>query len=521
MASTSNRLSPRQKMINLMYIVLTAMLALNVSSDVLDGFTQVHEGLRRSNENFDNRNAAIYNQLEAFADQNQEKGKPWFDKATDVRNTTSRMMSLIDSLKLEIVRKADGKKGNPNNIINRDDLEAAAVVMLSPANANGEKLRLNINRYRDFINQYIPDSLKRENINSVLSTEPVATKGTLNPQLWEEAKFDQQPVVAAVTLLTKLQSDLLYAEGEALQSIFSQVDASDVRVNELNAYVMPNSRIVMRGGKYSANIVLAAVDTTDRPVVFVNGQKLGNDQGLYELSPSQTGTFTYNGYLEVAHGDGSSSRHPFESSYTVIEPMATVSATMMNVLYAGIDNPIGISVPGVAMKDISATMTNGTLTRSGDRWIARPSTVGKDATVTVTATMDGRQVQVAQTNFRVRKLPDPTPFIAYTDEKGNTDTYRGGKPFAKTILMKSTGLQAAIDDGLLDTPFKVLGFETVFFDSMGNAIPETSDGANFSQRQRQQFQRLQRGKRFYISRIKAVGPDGITRDLSPMEVIVN
>ncbi len=141
--------------------------------------------------------------------------------------------------------------------------------------------------------------------------------------------------------------------------------------------------------------------------------------------------------------------------------------------------------------------------------------------MTVTANMDGRQVQVAQTNFRVRKLPDPTAFIAFTDANGNVDHYRGGKPFAKTLLMKSAGIQAAIDDGLLDTPFKVLSFETVFFDSMGNAIPEVSDGAGFSQRQRQSFQRLQRGKRFYISRIKAIGPDGITRDLSPMEVIVN
>ncbi len=135
--------------------------------------------------------------------------------------------------------------------------------------------------------------------------------------------------------------------------------------------------------------------------------------------------------------------------------------------------------------------------------------------------MDGNNVQMASTTFRVRKLPDPTPFIAFKDANGHTDHYRGGKPFAKSLLLQSPGLEAAIDDGLLDTPFKVLGFETVFFDSSGNAMPEVSDGAAFSARQKQQFQRLSRGKRFYISRIRAVGPDGINRDLSPMEVIVN
>ncbi len=521
MGANNNRLTPRQKMINLMYIVLTAMLALNVSSDVLVGFTQVHDGPSRTNDNVSRRNETIYRQLEAFTEMNPDKGQAWLDKAGGVRRATASMLALVDSLKLEIVHKADGPKGDPDNILNRDDLEAAAVVMLAPGENLGENLRQRVEGYRDYIGGFIPDSLKRENIVNMLSTAPVQRKGTLAPQLWEEAKFDQQPVVAAVTLLTKLQSDILYAEGEALSSIYSQVDAGDVRVNELNAYVMPQSRMVMRGGKYSANIVLAAVDTTARPVVYVQGQPLGNDRGLYELNPQSTGTFSYSGYLEVAHGDGTTTRHPFESSYTVIEPMATVSATMMNVLYAGIDNPVGISVPGVAMSDISATMSNGTLTRSGDHWVARPSAVGKDATVTVTANMDGRQVQVAQTTFRVRKLPDPTPFIAFTDAQGNVDHYRGGKPFAKTLLLKADGLQAAIDDGLLNTPFNVVSFETVFFDSMGNAIPEVSDGANFSTRQKQSFQRLQRGKRFYISRIKAIGPDGITRDLSPMEVIVN
>ncbi len=521
MGSNNTRLSPRQKMINLMYIVLTAMLALNVSSDVLDGFTQVHDGLNRSNTNVGKRNDVIYRQLEEFAATNPDKGQSWYDKASEVRKNTSALYAYVDSVKLAIVRAADGKDGDPDNIKSRDDLEAASVTMLSPSTLRGEKLRHRIDDYRSYITELLPDSLKRANISAALSTDPILLKGTLTPQTWEEAQFDQKPVVAAVTLLTKLQNDILYAEGEALATLYSQIDAGDVRVNELNAFVIPQSRIVMRGGKYQANIVLAAVDTTQRPEIFINGSKLANSNGIYELGANSTGTFDYKGYLEVQHGDGSTTRHDFASAYTVIEPMATVSATMMNVLYAGIDNPVSISVPGVPMSAISATMTNGSLTRSGDHWVARPATVGKEAVLTVTANIDGRSTTVANSTFRVRKLPDPTAYIAFTDQKGNVDHYKGGRPFAKTLLMQAPGLEAAIDDGLLDTKFKVLGFETVFFDSMGNAIPEVSDGANFSQRQKQSFQRLSRGKRFYISRIRAIGPDGITRDLSPMEVIVN
>lgn len=520
MGANSNRMSPRQKMINLMYIVLTAMLALNVSSDVLDGFTQVHDGLNRSNANVSGRNEAIYRSLEAFAAQNPEKGRPWLDRASDVRRETARLYSLVDSFKLAIVQKADGPEGDVDNIQSRDDLEAAAVVMLAPASRKGAALRRRIDDYRGYIVSMVADSVKRASIMGALSTEPVKRPGLLTPQQWEDAKFDQQPVVAAVTLLSKLQNDILYAEGEALSTLLANVDAGDVRVNELNAFVIPRSRLVMRGGQYQANIVLAAIDTTARPQVFINGKPLAGTDGVYSAAAGSTGSFSYKGYLEVPHGDGTVTRHDFESDYTVIEPMATVSATMMNVLYAGIDNPVSISVPGVAMNGVSASMTNGTLTRSGDHWVARPSAVGKEAVVTVSADIDGRSTNVATTTFRVRKLPDPTPYIAFSDGKGNIDHYKGGRPFSKALLQAAPGLEAAIDDGLLDTKFRVLSFETVIFDSMGNAMPEVSDGPNFSARQKQAFQRLQRGKRFYISRIKAVGPDGITRDLSPMEVII-
>ena len=507
-------------MINLMYIVLTAMLALNVSSDVLDGFVQVEDGLARSNATVGRRNDALYQRLSDFADQNPEKGRPWLDKASQVRARAEGLYALIDSLKLAIVIESDGKDADVSAIRRRDDLEAASVVMLGASDAKGPMLRDNIASYRDFIVDLLADSVKSASIADALSTAPIRLPGTVNARPWEQAKFENQPVVAAVTHLTKLQNDIRFAEGEALGHLLSAVDAGDVRVNEINAFVIPQSRMVMRGGKYSANIVLAAVDTTARPSIVVNGKPLANEHGLYEFATSQTGNFDYSGYLEVTHGDGSTTRHPFSSSYTVMEPSATVSATMMNVLYAGINNPLSISVPGVPLSAVSATMTNGSLTRNGDTWIARPSKVGENAVITVTATIDGRQQNVATSTFRVRRLPDPTAYISFTGQNGAKERYKGGKPFSKALLTQAPGVAAAIDDDMLNIDFEVLGFETVFFDQMGNAMPELSQGASFSAKQREQFKRLSRGKRFYISRIRAKGPDGVTRELSPVEVIV-
>ncbi len=521
MGSNGNvtRMSPRQKMINLMYIVLTAMLALNVSSDVLNGFSLVEDGLTRTNNTVSDRNTALYLQLEAFSKQNPQKGKVWYDRATDVRKNTLSLYGYIDSLKLAIVRDADGEDGNVNDIQNQDDLEASSKIMVTYG--NGEKLRQRLTKYSDYISAFIPDAKKRDAIKKALATDPITQKGTLVKTPWVSGMFENMPVVAAVTLLSKLQNDLLFAEGEALTALLNNVDAGDVRVNQLDAFVIPSSKLVMRGGKYAADIVLAAVDTTQRPSIFINGKMLPENTRTYELYTGQTGTFTYSGYLEVTRGDGTTSRHPFQSDYTVIEPMATVSATMMNVLYAGIDNPISISVPGVAQNAVSATMTNGSLTRSGDIWKARPTQVGAECVITVTAAIDGKSQTVSASTFRVRKLPDPTAYIAYKDNHGNEVRYKGSRPLAKSILLSAEGVEAAIDDDLLNVQYTVLDFETIVFDSMGNAIPEKSNGSKFSERQKTSFRRLSRGKRFYISRVRAKGPDGIIRDLSPVEVIVN
>ena len=513
------RMSPRQKMINLMYIVLTAMLALNVSSDVLNGFTLVEDGLKRTNSNVSDRNAALYMQLEEFTRQNPQKGKPWLDKAADVRRQTLSLYKDIDSLKLASVRDADGVDGKVDNILNQDNLEASSKVMVTYG--NGAKLERRLAAYRKYIAAYIADPKKQAAIQKALATEPVLQKGSMIKVPWVSGMFENMPVVASVTLLSKLQNDLLFAEGEALQTLVASVDAGDVRVNKLDAFVIPNSKLVMRGGKYSADIVLAAVDTTQRPAIFVNGRQLPANTRTYEFMAGQTGTFTYSGYLDVTRGDGTTSRYPFQSDYTVIEPTATVSATMMNVLYAGINNPISISVPGVAQNAVSATMTNGSLTRSGDHWNAHPTRVGAECVITVTATLEGRSQTVSTSTFRVRKLPDPTAYIAYKDSKGNENHYKGSKPFAKSLLLAANGLDAAIDDDLLNVHYSVVDFETIVFDSMGNAMPEKSAGSRFSERQKTSFRRLSRGKRFYITRIRAKGPDGIVRDLSPMEVIVN
>lgn len=514
------RISPRQKMINLMYVVLMAMLALNVSSDVLNGFSLVEESLNRTATNATSTNQSIYANFETQMKENPAKVKAWYDKAQYVRSISDSLYNLAEELKVAIVKKSDGEDGDLNAIKNREDLEASTHIMLAPVRGRGGELYDAINKYRDQISEMVTDTAKRAIIVSNLNTEVPHKIRTLGKN-WQEYMFENMPTAAAVTLLTKLQSDVRYAEGEVLHDLIGNVDVKDVRVNQLNAYVIPNARTVVQGGKFSAQIIMAAVDTTRRPTIFVGGKQIESENGLYETVCGRTGEFTLDGYIEMLSGNGEKVRRDFEQKYSVVAPSATVSADIMNVLYAGYENPISVSVPGVPNNQITASMTGGSLESKGNgKFIARPEAVGNDVEITVSARNEGRSQVMGKFGFRVRKLPDPTAYIAYTNADGNAEHFRGGN-LSKQILMRTEGIGAAIDDGLLNIEFSVASFETVFYDAMGNAVPYRSEGAKFSDRQRNQIRALTRNKRFYITNIQAVGPDGAERTLSgAMEVIV-
>ena len=507
-------------MINLMYVVLMAMLALNVSTEVLNGFSIVEESLNRTTANAARENQALYGDFEQQMKANPQKVKEWYDRAMRVRLMSDSLYNLANELKQAIALEADGKNADPSNLRNKEDLESANQVMLAPARGRGQQLKNAIDTYREGILKMIPDTAKQRNIASDLTTAVPKGAATLGKN-WQEYMFEAMPAAAAVTLLSKLQSDVRNAEKEVLHTLVQNIDVKDIRVNSLEAFVIPNAQTIVRGDKFSAHIVMAAVDTTQVPDIYIGNQKVTLRDNLYERICGSTGDFTLAGYMETTNGNGDKIRRDFAQKYTVVDPSATVSADLMNVLYAGYNNPISVSVPGVPLNKISATMSGGTLQPVGPgRYIARPSQVGQNVTITVSSNNTGRQQQMGQFSFRVRKLPDPTPFIAMKDEQGNPTRYKGGG-LSKQQLVAADGIGAAIDDGILDIGFKVLGFETVFFDNMGNAVPMVSEGAQFSARQKDTFRKLSRNRRFYVSRVTAVGPDGIQRKLNTsMEVIV-
>jgi gliding motility-associated protein GldM len=515
--------SPRQKMINLMYLVFIGMLALNVSTEVLDGFELVEESLLRSVKVSSLRNDQIFGDLTNAYNANHEKTQEWYDKGAQVKLRTDTLFRYIQGLKERIVKASDGKNGDPEHLKHPDDLNAAYDVMFEHGKNNAARLKSDVDNYRQFITPMVSDLSIKNIIESNLSTAPSA-KAKANKQTWEESMFWQMPVAAAVTLLTKMQKDIRDAEGAVLGDLVKNIDLKDFRVNDIRAYIVPESQIVMRGGSYRADIGMFAQDTTQRLRIFVNNRQLPDEaNGRYTAGTGTTGTFQVNGYIEMPQGDGSFIKRDFSTQYYVVEPSATVAPVLMNVLYAGIANDIRIAVPGVPSQNVSASISNGSLTAKGNNiWTANPK-YGAEAVITVTAKMsDGRLQEMAKTSFRVRQLPDPTPYLNITNQDGNQVRYKGGAPLLKAALTAAEGLNAAIDDGILDQPFTVLRFDLVRFDSMGLRSTTPSNGAAFTQQQKDVIRGTQRGQTLLISSIAVRGPDGIERTLNaPLEIRIN
>ena len=491
-----------------------AMLALNISTEVLNGFSIVEESLNRTTANSGKENKAIFDDFEEQMRKNPAKVRQWFEKATAVKNMSDSLYNYAQSLKRQIVMEADGEDGNPADIKNKDDREAASEVMLAPGTGQGKKLYDAINSYRENILRFVSDPLQKKIISSNLSTAVPQNENTLGKN-WQEYMFEDMPAAAAVTLLSKLQSDIRYAEGEVLHTLVANIGLKDIRVNKLEAFVVPSSTKLFPGDRMTAKMVMAAVDTTQVPEVYVNGRKINGD--TYSFNVGGVGEYNFSGYILMHDIAGNVLRRDFNQKYSVVAPPlaptgATLSADLMNVLYAGFENPISVSVSNTPQSSVSVSMSGGSIRSTGaGHYIAVPSAVGQDVTFNVSA----KGKSVGSFTFHVRKLPDPTAYIAL-----GTDRFKGGG-LQKGALMGSAGIKAAIDDGLLDIPFKVLSFETVFFDNMGNAAPLASSGASFAPRQKEQFRQLSRNKRFYITRVTAIGPDGITRKLpQALEVIV-
>ncbi len=523
--------STRQKMINMMYLVLTAMLALNVASEVLESFRIVDASLTQTLNNINRKNKQIYSAFDAAYTENPTKVKDWKEKADQVNAKTTEIITKIKDLKEQLVLASGGvplkdieagfilsseeptivnSKGDTILIKKEDDLNTPSEIMINKKKA--EDLKNDIKTYREFLASFLDaDSPLRENIMKQLDTSDpkINLKEGGERKSWESLNFESKPLIAVITMLSKMQIDIQNAETNVISSLFSQIDAASFKFNKLGARILAKSTYVLEGDQFEAEIFLAAEDTTQQPEIYVGNNKLTlkDGKGIYQVRTSQVGTFKWGGLIKYKNPEGNINSYPFEGEYQVGQPSVTISPTKMNVMYLGIANPIKVSVPGVASQNLEVSFNNGRIEKNGEEYLVYPAKLdglAKNTSISVVANMNGEKRQMGSMPFRVKEVPPPLATIGGMN----------GGQIRKEDLMAEDGIFAELKDFDFDLKFKITQFDVSF---NGTYVKTTSSKSNkFTDEQKGFFGKLTPGSLIYIDNIMAKGDDGSNRPLSPI-----
>ncbi len=503
--------TPRQKMIGMMYLVLTAMLALNVSADIINGYSEVDDSLHSTINMVEDNNRWYYQNFRAKMEQNPEKTREWYERALQVQAQADSVYNYIQAFKDQMVIMADKDKALPNATVRqmkkKDDTNIPHQYGLNEG--NGAILKEKLIAYREFLKEISNNTLAKElDVTFDVNDTQNASGETIR---WEESLFHEMPVCATLTMLTKFQNDVRTEESNILEWLDSQTDAGDLRVNKLKAYVIPKSDYVIRGAKYTAQIILAATDSTQSPEYYIDGQRI-NDNGLYEVIAAGTGLKKYNGQIAFLNNMGEMEYLPFESSYSVGEPSVTISNTDLNIMYRGYENQFSISVPGVSNDKIKVSVDGAVTNQRGGLWIIKPTEKAKTVTISVSAELEGKMQAMGSQTYRVKALPKPGAYF-----KSGEVEYQDGNISRGALLNPSAVVIASYGpDGLLDLPFQITGFKVNI-----NGTLSDVKGDHFTKAQLDKLGRLNKGAIVVITDVHAKGPDGKDVRLSPIPLSLN
>ena len=563
----AGKLSPRQKMINMMYLVLTALLALNVSKEVLNSFFEVNLGIVKTTESLSDKNNDIYSDFTNAT--NQVKVKPYKDLAFQIKPESDKLVEMIQEMKYSLVLSVDKKvylgqylddEGEPiednameseytdltpsqkkmkiaelsnkedrdasSDLFNPENKQGAARILDKNGNGLATQLRGNVESFRVLLSNILKTAedsswIKQGSSESLIDEIDKTLKlhdnyGKKRNESWEFYNFNDMPSVAALTILSKLQTDIKNMESEVIAFLATNIDASSLKFTSAEAITIPKTNFVSRGDEFTADIFLTAKDKTQTPEIYIgdydstlgsNGDyvytmkdpsleplEVVNGKGIYKQKTSTEGEKKWRGILKMITDNGIKT-FPFSGSYLVANRMAVVSPTKMNLFYLKVDNPVQVSVPGFQASDLTVSITNGTIKatkKSKGEYNVVPSKLGKSV-ISVYVMKDGKKVKMGFMDFRVKSVPPP---IATIDKKE-------GGVISKSMMLASGGLVAELRDFEFEgVRFKVIAY-TLTTTYQGDQVNEKVKGAQFTPKMKKVIKNTSSGSKITISDIKA------------------
>ncbi len=516
---------PRQIMINLMYLVLTALLALNVSNEIINAFKVLATGINDSNLAIDKKTKDVYEQIKENEKQagQAEKVKPYREKADDVVKKSDEMIKYMEQWKDKIIAEAggrlpDGELKSPENI--------DATTLLLVEKAGGDELRKKIGDMRKF---YL-EQVRPEDSSSISPIMPLRVsnppKSENNPKGdWNRGYFEHMPAVAALAMFAKFQNDVRSSEALVISKLYEEAHLKEIKFDTIAAVAVPKTSYALQGQKIEASILLAAFNKSNKPEVVITqggGQKKDVVAGVvpWETVANGTGLQTVKGQIKLATADPNNPIvRNWEFNYTVGTTGASMQLDKMNVFYIGVDNPVTVAAAGYSVEDVSLGIPDATIKGEKGHYVIN---VSKPGTVDVSInakTAEGVK-KVGGMVVRVKRIPDPIPQLGG----------KGGGAMPAAVFRAQIAPAAVLNNFEFDAKFLITSFSYTLIPKgrdlegpfvITNRAGCRLQGAGENPNIVKSMARAKAGDKVVIEEIKAIGPDGQQRTLPSLFFSLN
>jgi gliding motility-associated protein GldM len=505
--------TPRQRMINILYLVLLGLIALNVPDNLLDAFKKITDSLTNSSKNVQSGITTTFTTFEKTSLKEQhERALPWYNKAVQAREYADKLNDDVEKIKQDLITNTGGIDPKTEDYKGRDNMDVSFNRLI--ANSKATELKKEIVETRQKLLGLL-DPKDQTGVDLSLSADdPKNPKEGKNT--WELANFAEGiPMGAVITTLTKIQSDTKNSESEVVKKLLSKVDQAVVNLDQFNAVAVAPSSYVLVGQPYTAQVFLTASDSHSKPDITVGGSQLPieNGQGKYVGSTSSEGIKTWVGTIRVKQTDGTIKTYNTPTqTYQVAKPSAVVSPDKMNVLYIGVENPLSVSAPGIPADKMHVSISSGSLSQSSPgHYAAKVSTIG-DAKVTISAELEKGKSQVMGTTlFRVKRIPDPIARFA-GKSSGSTPAVN---------IRSQDRVFAILDNFEFDAKFTVTRFTLFIQKPRQDFIIKKGTGNELNAEMKAAMSTVTPGTKVIFDDITAVGPDGGIRGLQPIILTAN
>lgn len=499
--------TPRQKMIGMMYLVLTALLAMNVTDQVLNAFSKVNDSLKATNKNFDTKNEFSLTAFESALKNNPGKTKPFYDKAMLAEKYCTELNNYIEEIQKELHEFGTWDPEKKEYEQKKDYDKVAEIMVGEVGPKKGPELKKRILETRKKLYDLLDEKGKKEIVLSLNALDPEKPSEGNLATTWENATFEGVPLVAGMALLSKIQNDIKNAEADVVNNLLKSIDANDFKFDKLSAVAVAPTSYLLVGQPYEAEVFLTASDSKKNPDIFVNGSQLETEEGKgkYKGPTGKAGFFKWKGVIKVKKPDGTMEEYETpEVEYQVAEPSVNVSPDKMNVFYIGVPNPITVSGAGIPKEKISASLDGpGSLTKDKDGYIANVTTQGKVKVNVFYEPKPGEKKNLGSKEFRVKRIPDPIAKFAGTAT---------GKVNAAQLRVQK-GVIASLENFDFDAKFVVTKFNLGITKRNGDYVPYTSKDAYITPEMQAALEGVKAREKVFIDEIYVREPGGGTRKL--------